>query len=272
VKSLEDIKNFSKVVKREPANDAAHSLTITNKIFLMGSLFGMFATYFHFFGYSYLKAKLERLGFDYVSIDLGIQESIYIAIEGFAPAILKLATLGFIYERIEILLLILTLGILIPTFFHIIQRNESKILKSKITLFERFIYSAKPLKSLVLLIPATTVALAGAFTAMISTVIVFILMAWMIAALGMLAGNSKGGDLFSDGVCFSVNDKLNDKSYQGCREITTKDGKSLVGKKVYRNNEYIYFITNTGAYELTSDLSVSMYIPYVKKDLVTSSE
>ncbi len=266
MKSVEDIRKFSQVMQRKNDRDnpSNNSIGFPNRILVIGSLFGMFATYFHFFGYSYLKAKLEGLGFDYVDVDLSIQESIYIAIEGFAPAIIKLASFESLFQRIDLIVIVFVLGISIPLFFHLIQRNGRSLKSNNKTLFEMYFYQTKSLKSLPLMISTTIIASAAGLTALIVSLVSILGIAWLIAALGMMAGHKAGRNMFAEGVCFKIEVLSGEESYQGCRKIRTKDGKNLVGKKVYKNDEYIYFITNSAAYELSKDLSINMFVPYVK--------
>lgn len=275
MKSLEDIKKFSEAVKEDQIQLNKQSISLPNKTFLLGTLFSMFATYFHFFGYSFLKAKLERLGFDYVNIDLGIQESIYIALEGFTPAIMKLVALDFFFERMDFIILLIIMGSVIPIFFHFVQKTDSKankIIKAETTFIEWYFRATKSFKSLALLIPATIIGFFGAFVAMFVAIIFVIIFGWMIGVLGMLAGDSKGQVISSDGVCFETKKMEPGRTYQGCREIITKNKQKLFGMKIYENDEYVYIVTNTGAYELSNDMSVNVFIPYVKKELVTSND
>jgi hypothetical protein len=243
----------------------ASNFSIARTLFLIGSLLGLPTAYVHFFGFSYLKGKLEALGVDYVDVDLSIQEGFYIAVEGFYPAIKN--ALKFEYLNVEasiVVVLIITIA-LIPLIFHLMQKFSSSIIKvNEQPIIERVFYGSKTIKGMFLQMPVVGMYIGSVFLCMLLMLLGIVLSIWLMAALGMAVGQDRGKEIFLENVCVDARKTSDPHNYQSCRKIKTAEGQELEGRIIYRNDKYLYFITNDGAYELTNSREVHMYVEYVK--------
>lgn len=271
MKSVDDIRKFSgaKSVERgvkSETNDTvqASNFSITKLLLLAGSLLGLPTAYVHFFGFSYLKGKLEILGFDYVYVDLSIQEGFYIAVEEFYPALISVLKLDFTLEP-SLFLVVLIPILLVPLMFYLMQRFPSVVVKaSEQSLIERVFYGSKTIKGMFLQMPVVGAYIGSVFLGILVLLLGVGLSIWLLAALGMAAGQAKGKEIFLDNVCMDASKTSDPSNYQSCRKIKTAAGLELEGRIIYRNDKYLYFITNTGAYELTNSREVNMHVEYVK--------
>ena len=158
-------KNFERGVKSETSDTAqASHFSITKLLLLAGSLLGLPTAYVHFFGFSYLKGKLETLGFDYVDVDLSIQEGFYIAVEGFYPALISVLKLDFTLEPSLFLVALIPI-LLVPLMFYLMQRFPSVVVKvSEQTVLERVFYGSKTIKGMLLQMPVVGVYICLLYT------------------------------------------------------------------------------------------------------------
>lgn len=271
MKSVDDIRKFSgaKYVVRGAKSEVSDTgptsnFSITKLLLLAGSLLGLPTAYVHFFGFSYLKGKLETLGFDYVDVDLSIQEGFYIAVEGFYPALISVLKLDFTLDSKLFLGLLIPI-LFVPIMFYLMQRFPSAIVKaSEKSIIERIFEGSKTIKGMFLQMPVVGIYIGSVF---LSIFIIFLgigLSIWLLAALGMGAGQAKGKEMFLEDVCMVASKTSDPSNYQSCRKIKTAAGQELEGRIIYRNDKYLYFITNDGAYELTNGREVHMYVKYVK--------
>jgi hypothetical protein len=271
VKSVDDIRKFSgarhaKQNMGSEINDTAQAsnFSIARTLILIGSLLGLPTAYVHFFGFSYLKGKLETLGFDYVDVDLSIQEGFYIAVEGFYPALISVLKLDFTLD-LKFFIGLLVLIVLVPIMFYLMQKFPSVIVKaSEQPIIERVFYGSKTIKGMLLQVPVLGVYIGSVFLGIFVLLLGIGLSIWLLAALGMGAGQAKGKEMFLENVCMDASKTSDPHNYQSCRKIKTTEGQELEGRIIYRNDKYLYFITNDGAYELTNSREVHMYVEYVK--------
>lgn len=271
MKSVNELRRFSGAKKVElgvesGTNDTAQTshFSIARTLILIGSLLGLPTAYVHFFGFSYLKGKLEALGFDYVDVDLSIQEGFYIAVEGFYPALISVLKLDFTLEP-NLFLVVLIPILLVPLMFYLMQRFSSVIVKaSEQPIIERVFYGSQTIKGMILQMPVVGVYIGSVFLSIFILFLGIGLSIWLLAALGMGAGQAKGKDIFLENVCMDASKTSDPYNYQSCRKIKTAAGRELKGRIIYRNDKYLYLITNDGAYELTNKREVNMYVEYAK--------
>ncbi|MFT4908396.1 MAG: hypothetical protein ACI978_002487 [Oleispira sp.] len=272
MKSVNELRKFSGAknvelgVESETSDTAQTShFSIAKLLLLAGSLLGLPTAYVHFFGFSYLKGKLETLGFDYVDVDLSIQEGFYIAVEGFYPALISVLKLDFTLKP-NLFLAVLIPILLVPLMFYLMQRFPSVVVKaSEQSIIESVFYRSKTIKGMFLQMPVVGAYIGSVFLGILVLLLGVGLSIWLLAALGMAAGQAKGKEIFLENVCMDASKTSDPNNYQSCRKIKTSAGLELEGRIIYRNDKYLYFITNNGAYELTNSREVNMHVEYVKK-------
>lgn len=277
MKSVDDIRKFSsarnitKSVEPEVnSTKPGAGFSIPRLLLLIGSLLGLPTAYIHFYGFSYLKGKLGGLGFDYVDVNLSIQEGVYMALEGSAPLVLNAVKYEYLTFDNNILIIMLIPAIIVPIMFYLTQRYIQVIVdKPNKPLFEVFFEGCQSLKGMFLQMPLIALLVGGAYVIFSVAVMSLILIVWVMAAQGIDVGHKEGKRLSVEGVCAAPKTLDDPSTYQSCRKIKTAAGKELTGRIIYRNNDYMYFVTNAGAYELTNKREVNMYVEYVKKPLQT---
>lgn len=275
MKSVGDIRKFSgarNITKSvEPETSSTKSTTsfsIPRILLLIGSLLGFPTAYIHFYGFSYLKGKLGGLGFDYVDVNPSIQEGVYLALEGAVPIIESASKYKYLTFDNDILIIMVIPAVIIPIMFYLIQRYIQVIVdKSNKPLFEVFFEGCQSLKGMFLQMPLIALLVGGAYVIFSVAVMSLILIVWLMAAQGINVGHAEGKRISLDGVCINPQTLEDPSTYQSCRKVKTAAGQELTGRIIYRNDDYMYFVTNDGAYELTNKREVNMYVKYVKKPL-----
>lgn len=274
MKSVDDIRKFSSArniqKSAEPKVNSTKpgaGFSIPRLLLLIGSLLGLPTAYIHFYGFSYLKGKLDGLGFDYVDVNLSIQEGVYLALEGAIPIIESASKYKYLTFDNNILIMMVIPAVIIPIMFYLIQRYIQVIVdKSNKPLFEVFFEGCQSLKGMFLQMPLIAFLVGGAYVIFSVAVMSLILIVWVMAAQGINVGHKEGKRISLEGVCVAPKTLEDSSTYQYCRKIKTAAGQELIGRIIYRNDDYMYFVTNDGAYELTIKREVNMHVEYVKKE------
>ena len=107
--------------------------------------------------------------------------------------------------------------------------------------------------------PVISLLMGGGYFALTLVFMAFLIFAYVIAVLGMAAGESKGIQLVENVVCVEIKDIQ--KTVSGCRKITLASGKVIEGIRLFKDDKVTYFITNDAAYELDLNNKVNMSIP-----------
>jgi len=137
--------------------------------------------------------------------------------------------------------------------------------KSNKPLFEVFFEGCQSLKGMFLQMPLIALLVGGAYVIFSVAVMSLILIVWIMAAEGIKVGHTEGKRISLEGVCAAPKTLEDPSTYQSCRKIKTAGGQELIGRIIYRNDDYMYFVTNDGAYELTNKREVNMHVEYVKQ-------
>lgn len=275
MKSVDDIRKFSgarKITKCvEPEVNSTKpttSFSIPRILLLIGSLLGFPTAYIHFYGFSYLKGKLGGLGFDYVDVNLSLQEGVYMALEGAMPMIESASKYKYLTFDNNILVMMAIPAVILPVMFYLVQRYIHVIVdKPNKSLGEMLFEGCKSLKGMFLQMPLIASLVGGAYVIFSVAVMSLILIVWVMAAKGISVGHAEGKRISLEGVCINPQSSEDPSTYQSCRKIITAAGEELTGRVVYRNDDYMYFVTNGGAYELTNKREVNMHVKYVKKPI-----
>lgn len=252
---------------------------IPTKTVSWAALIGFLTAYTHFFGYSFFKAKLEAVGFDNVKLSLSTEESLYYAIEALSYAVFKIDNLVVLTQASSLLIGLMVGGFFIPFIFYGIKKlnvyKESHPgLKEYESIGEYFtnLIAGKihSFKFAFLLALPSSILTALFYVFFLGVVIYSITVFWLFAILGMAVGNKTGQEEYvNQSVCKSFDWKdVTANRKLGCRTIDINDGdnsKTLKGKRLYKDDKTTYFITNNGAYEISVDGVVQVFIPFHRK-------
>lgn len=243
------------------------------------ALIGFLTAYTHFFGYSFFKAQLEAVGFDNVKLSLSTEESLYYAIEALTYAVFKIDNLAILTQASSLLIGLMVGGFFIPFIFYgakklKLYKESNPSLKEYESFGEYFVNliagKIHSIKFAFLLAFPSSILTALFYVLFLGGVLYCIAVFWLFAILGMAVGNKTGLEEYvNKSVCNSFEWKdVTETSKLGCRTIDINDGdksKMLKGKRLYKDDKVTYFVTNDGAYEISVDGIVQVFIPFHRK-------
>lgn len=243
--------------KKESGVSVTSTSSVPKFTIFAGAWLGILGTYFNFFGYSYLKGMLQQIGFDYVSLNTLPFENIYIAIESFLPVMLSIIKSDFSSYFYKVPVIAVLFGGTLVLVFYFINHSNKK--EGSFNLVQYLLDSTKSMLGAAKVFPVISLLMGGVYFALTLAFMGLLIIAYVIAALGMAAGESKGVQLVENAVCVEI--KNTQKTVPGCREITLANGKVIEGIRLFKDDKVTYFITNDAAYELDMNNKVNMSIP-----------
>ena len=240
------------------------------------AIVGLLAAYTQFLGYSFFTAKMEAVGFRGVYIELNVQQSLNHALEAFVVVSSKLVDADLYSEVMPSFYGVIFAGFIAPFVAYLVKRYSpssmpednaeswSKLIGTRV--FEK-IGSFR--FAMILAIPSAMLTLIVSGL-LIIFLFILIMAFWLYAALGNAAGNMAGKDLINKGICqeFSWSDNGKNEGVNvvtGCNTIKLKNGHTLKGFTLYRQDGSTFFLANDGAYEIDNNGSVSMFAPFHKR-------
>lgn len=251
---------------------------IPTKTVSWAALIGFLTAYTHFFGYSFFKAKLEAVGFDNVKLSLTTEESLYLAVEALSSVVFKMDSLAVFTQASSALVTLMIGGFFIPFIFYAVKKlkkykESNPDLKEYESIGEYFVHLIESrihtFKFAFLLAFPSSLLTALLYTLLLGTVIYCIAVFWLFAIFGVVIGDKTGQKYVNKPVCESFDWKdVTETSKLGCRTLDVKDGKTvetLKGKRLYKDDNITYFITNDGAYEISASGVVQVFIPFHRK-------
>ena len=244
------------VVKSEKgSSSSSRSLIGWVKI---SSILAFLTTYSHFFGFSYLKGQLERMGFYSSDVNLMVNESLHLTSSGVAEGV-KLIIAHALNDEALLRNGTLTAVALALTAAFILYEPASK------GVARRVVAKVRPnlywLKWLRRLKAPAIILIAGAAGFALQVIggllIVFIFsFLWFGLSLGNHLGRASVESLMNEGVC---NHEITLEAIEwstvkgeivlSCASITD-EGKKVYGRIIHQDAKQIYFLTNDAAYHL----------------------
>jgi hypothetical protein len=233
---------------------------------------GWIASFILFFGYTYLKGYLEGAGFESPIINPSIYDLVYYFLVSIADAIAGLLKIN---SNGGLLKLIVTTAVSVGVVFTALVLLYKYAAKLKIkdadskedsnNLFERLLEkSGSSFKQYLIFLSASTITVTAAYATVIIGLITLLALPWVIAVSGSVVGNAHGLKQFNKRVCVKAGwSERKEEKIPGCTELVLKSGKALFGKRLYKNKDVTFFITNDGAYEINSKKEIQYFKPFL---------
>ncbi len=257
IETLETNKSDSKKIKTQK-NKPSPLLSLVK----YSSIGAILTTYSHFFGFSFLKGKLEGAGFPFSNIDPNVNETLHqaaaataISLNALVKAITKgeLLKLGISYGALSTISVLL---ILILIFL-----NERFLMKYNISGSD--IVKMKSWPNWIKIISLVGISgISGFLLPYIAIILLFVAIAfgWLGLTFGEQLGQNQINKAIADEICH----QLDWSSYKrdvamGCTTITLSDGSELHGASLFEDLNQQYFITNYGSYRLDNHLNILSY-------------
>jgi hypothetical protein len=195
------------------------------RLLMVPGIFATLSAYISFFGYTFLKGKLNVAGFSANYVELSVYETIFNAVLGFLH-LLKVVgnavSVGDDATDVIIVVAIVAVGVLII-------RNTAVI---RLKLFNE-------------------IALIFSFAFGMALFLLILL-------LGYISGIHYMEERIDEGFCKPIVKEYftNQKIIRGCTKIELNDGGSLSGLTLYEDTNYRFFITNSGSYQINPNQEV----------------
>lgn len=221
----------------ETGNTAA-SKTLENKLYLnrwfrllmIPGVVTVICAYANFFGYTYLKGRLNAAGFSANYIDLNINEAIFSASLGALHVFSLIAEQYAEYAY-------WFWGMIIATSVVLILAHESKRFKITHVINKRFFRYV-----------------ADFMMWLISGYVIFIAMIALLLLMifGYALGQHQMKGVIKGDVCkpLQESDFGNNPILRSCTKTRLANGKDLSGYTIFEDANYRYFLTNKGAYQI----------------------
>lgn len=223
-------------------------------------VFAAITTYTHFFGFSFVKGKLQAAGFYSSDISLDVNETLH---EAAAATQMGLYSIAKHFFSDEVLQTAIVLAVSLPCAYLIIVglpilesvKGIEKVngvvqgLKSKLR--GGFIGFIK--KSLISAILSFTGFILPYLVAM--AVVTLISLLWLGMSLGQNLGETYTQNLIEKKVCKPFSEAKTD-IFRGCMAMQLADGSVLSGRILHQEKSKLFFLTNNGTYQINDKLEV----------------
>jgi hypothetical protein len=264
-------------VSSEPEIKVSRSLGETVFWFIRKSLIPMklvvvlVTAWAPFFGYGYLKGKLEGAGFSEVYIEPSVYQVVMAFFEGIAPAMLSLL------DQFEVFIYIATgASVLIASYIVYLvhshsnsgQFSENDVKSRKDGIYSRLLSwyennvreinknGALNVKSLWFWTVTVFVLFFGQILIPLFLLLI-VLYLWLIGVGGFVAGQKYGYDIISKDLCFERND--------GSCVMVLMDEKEHEADRLYSDKVFDYYLTCDGVYQVSVSGKIKSY-RYWKKN------
>lgn len=218
-----------------------------------------------FFGYGYLKGKLEGAGFSEVYIDPSVYQVVMAFFEGVTPALISLL------QQFEVFIYIATgVSVLVASYIVYLAHNHSNPgetsdsdVKSRggyvhsrfFSWYEKNIRElntngALNLKSFWFW-SVTVVGLLFSLILIPLFLLLVVLYLWLIGVGGYVAGQESGDSIISNDLCFERND--------GSCVTVFMDGKEYEADRLYSDKAFDYYLTCDGVYQVSVSGKIKSY-------------
>ncbi len=216
------------------------------RLLMIPGVVTVFCAYANFFGYTYLKGKLNAAGFSANYIDLNINEAIYNATLG-ALHVFSLIAEYFSEYALWLFGMIFAATIITTIFVH----GSKKI--HVINIINKHFFSN----------------IADFMMWLISGYVIFIAMIALLLLMifGYALGQHHMTKVIEGDICKPLqnSDFSNKLMVRSCTQTPLADGKYLSGRTIFEDESYRYFLTNQGAYQINAQQEIVAANCFYKK-------
>jgi len=273
----QSLDQINKVISDVSKN--GRKLFLTKWWIIWPTLTAIFLAWVPFYGYFYLLGKLDALGFEAADVSPKVYDLIIyflLGISDFVSVLYAYRFLGFTKSFI-----VPTIGIGILSLIGFFWWSG----KSKITTADNMLQKSDPLTKLLALfarsIIRNAVLIVGLILSLLANIILvwlsivlLILVPWLIAFSGYVPGKAAGEAILESPICVSyksnedfLEDHPNyDRNYfLGCSELSI-EGKGISGRRVYVDENSIFFVSNTASYQVSHKGEILYFRPITRLD------
>jgi hypothetical protein len=235
-------------------------------------------TYTHFFGFSFVKGKLQAAGFYSSDISLDVNETLHEAAAATYKGLDSIAKSFFSYETFQTAIF---LAVMLPSVFLFVIGLRYLEKTSRIEKASNVVQSVKAkiknkyVKVVKNTLVTTMLAAVGLMLPYLSVMLIVtvISIAWLGMSLGQNLGEAYTKDLIEKKVCKPLSEAKAD-IVRSCMAIQLADGSVLSGRILHQDQSQLFFLTNNGSYLINENLEVhySACIHRVKEAMGSPSE
>ena len=269
-----------KATDKSPSNEAA-SVAQKRPFYSMikwSFLFAAATTYTHFFGFSFVKGKLQAAGFYSSDISLDVNETLHEAAAATQMGLYSIAKHFFSDENLQTAIVLaislpvaylILIGLLHPEKFKGIDKVKGVVQKIKSKFCNKYIGAIK--RTLISAMLAVIGFILPYFVAMAMVTLISIL--WLGMSMGQNLGETYTKGLIEEKVCKLFSEAKAD-ILQECMVMQLADGSVLSGRILHQEQAKLFFLTNNGSYQINDKLEVqySSCIHRVKEEKKLPSE
>jgi len=210
-------------------------------------LLAFLATYAHFWGYGYLKGKLEIIGFKELEVDMTLLESIYQATRSLPRAMQHLIDLGWLKIVVIVLAIFAYIFVLaaLASFTKLSKQQLAKKRKQKI---EKDPNLAQSIVKEALRITSKSVSKSFDVLCSFSLAILLLLLLLLVP---QALGNLDAEKYVKDTICKPIDfENETQKRIKACTQLTPKGQDPISGRILFKNKELTVFVTGDVSYLL----------------------
>lgn len=227
---------------------------------LVGFFIAFLSGWIPFFGYGYMKGRLEALGFPNVYVDASIQDMFFIFLEAITPKLIGLIN-GFESFILWILLISITSVVLFLAFvlrdsdgFSSLSSNDIFFLRWFKKLFDKSNYSFLGKTKVGLILVSLVFSLLSVMGVVILAILSY---GWFLGVGGYAAGLNAGKNELAGEFCFQNDDKV-------CLALIINN-RSVPVHLLHSDNRYQYVATCEGIYQLDAQNAVHLFKPWTNR-------
>lgn len=217
-------------------------------------------TYTHFFGFSFVKGKLQAAGFYSSDISLDVNETLHEAAAATYTGMGSVAKHFFSYENYKtaiVLAISLPVGYLILLGLRYLddvgglEKPRKVVEYIKLNFIDKYIVLIKTV-----VIPFLLSIVGFCLPYIVSMVMVTLIsVLWIGMTLGQNLGEAYTQALIESKVCKPLSEVKTD-IIRGCMAMQLADGSVLSGRILHQDQSTLFFLTNNGSYQINDKLKV----------------
>ena len=225
------------------ANRQSKTLLFQNKEILLPLITAVIATYIHFWGYAYLKGKLQMVGLGDIEIELSILESVYQASFSFRDIVngvigVEQTTVLLVLAGMVIAFLFYTVSITLADYFGGFIKPWQTARNSEAALNHSLLKSIRRGAK-------KSVDICAVYLALVFLFFIFAATSSLLLNIPRAIGQATGESLIENPVCNSVPiEELSKNSNPPCTIMITDAQNEHTGIILFKNSQYTVLITN----------------------------
>lgn len=217
-------------------------------------VFAFITAYTHFFGFSFVKGKLQAAGFYSSDLSLDVNETLHEAAAATQVGLFAIAKHFFSAENFQtalVLFISFPVGFLIAINWSLLAKLFDFVAVGQSKLQSKYI---SPLKKLIVSILLGGIGFALPY--LVTMIMVFVVsIVWLGMSIGQNLGEMHTKLLINNKVCKPLSEAKGNVARE-CMIVRLSDGSILSGHILHQEKDRLFFLTNNGSYLLNDNLVV----------------